>query len=426
LSSITLFPKFPKRGAVPVYLLITAGFSFCFALITTVNLIYQATVAGLTPLQLVLVGTLLEITCFFFEVPTGIVADVYSRRLSVIIGYALIGVGFLVEGLFPVFGAILLAQVIWGIGVTFTSGAETAWLIDEVGEGHSAPILLRASQVGSLGGLAGIFAAALIASVMPINIPIVIGAALLIALSLGLALIMPETGFHPAPRETRENALTTMIKTLRAGSRLVRGRPLLMVLFAVVFFGGLYSEGFDRLWTPHLLTNFTFPAADSLDPVLWFGALRAGAMIFSILLTEVVHRRTTDMRDQRHLLRAVFIGDAVLIGSLFVFALTGNFWIAVAAFLISQAVRSSFSPLFSAWSNMHIDSEVRATTLSMMAQMDAIGQIGGGPGIGVVGERLGLRAALAASTALLLPVLPLYALAGRLVRGKRLSHNDES
>ena len=40
------------------------------------------------PLQLVLVGTTLELACFLFEIPTGIVADLYSRRLSVVIGVA--------------------------------------------------------------------------------------------------------------------------------------------------------------------------------------------------------------------------------------------------------------------------------------------------------------------------------------------------
>jgi DHA3 family tetracycline resistance protein-like MFS transporter len=52
---------------------------------------------------LVLVGTVLEPSVFIFEIPTGIVADVYSRRLSIIIGQVLIGLGFMVEGLFPVF-----------------------------------------------------------------------------------------------------------------------------------------------------------------------------------------------------------------------------------------------------------------------------------------------------------------------------------
>ena len=109
--------------------------------------LYEATVAGLTPVQLVLVGTTLEISAFVFEIPTGVVADAYSRRLSIIIGYLLMGVGFLVEGLFPAFLPILLAQVIWGLGYTFTSGATQAWISDEIGEEHANKLLLRANQV---------------------------------------------------------------------------------------------------------------------------------------------------------------------------------------------------------------------------------------------------------------------------------------
>ena len=111
------------RGACAVY-----------RCIFTASSIYQVTVAGLTPLQLVLVGTTLELSVFIFEIPTGVVADVYSRRLSIIIGMFLIGLGFLVEGTFPIFWAILLAQVLWGVGYTFTSGATEAWITDEIGE----------------------------------------------------------------------------------------------------------------------------------------------------------------------------------------------------------------------------------------------------------------------------------------------------
>ena len=43
-----------------------------------VTSLYEATVAGLTPVQLILVGTALEISAFVFEVPTGVVADVFD------------------------------------------------------------------------------------------------------------------------------------------------------------------------------------------------------------------------------------------------------------------------------------------------------------------------------------------------------------
>ena len=117
-----------------VYLALEGGASLLFAMIFNVNMIYQVTVAQLNPLQLVLVGTTLETTVFLFEIPTGIVADLYSRRISVIIGYFLIGAGFILEGSLPIFGTILLAQLLWGLGYTFTSGATQAWISDEIGE----------------------------------------------------------------------------------------------------------------------------------------------------------------------------------------------------------------------------------------------------------------------------------------------------
>jgi DHA3 family tetracycline resistance protein-like MFS transporter len=76
-----------KMSAARVYLSIEFTASVFFSMMFVSMSLYEATVAGLTPLQLVLVGTTLEVSAFIFEVPTGIVADVYSRRLSIITGY---------------------------------------------------------------------------------------------------------------------------------------------------------------------------------------------------------------------------------------------------------------------------------------------------------------------------------------------------
>jgi DHA3 family tetracycline resistance protein-like MFS transporter len=73
-------------SAYRAYLILEGGTAFPFSLIVTVNLVWQAEAAGLNPLDLVLVGTVLETTALVGEVPIGLVADVYSRRLSIIIG----------------------------------------------------------------------------------------------------------------------------------------------------------------------------------------------------------------------------------------------------------------------------------------------------------------------------------------------------
>lgn len=63
------------------------------------------------------------------------------------------------------------------------------------------------------------------------------------------------------------------------------------------------------------------------------------------------------------------------------------------------------------------DPQVRATMFSVSSQVDAIGQIGGGPVVGAIGNVVSVRAALVASALMLSPVLPLYSLAIR--RGER-------
>jgi DHA3 family tetracycline resistance protein-like MFS transporter len=49
--------------------------------------VYLVQELNLSPLQLVLMGTAMEGAVFLFEIPTGVVADTYSRRLSLIVGY---------------------------------------------------------------------------------------------------------------------------------------------------------------------------------------------------------------------------------------------------------------------------------------------------------------------------------------------------
>ena len=65
---------------------------------TVLSIVYHLEVVQLDVFQLVLVGTVQETSCFLFEIPTGVVADLYSRRRSVLIGMFLYGLGFLMEG----------------------------------------------------------------------------------------------------------------------------------------------------------------------------------------------------------------------------------------------------------------------------------------------------------------------------------------
>lgn len=394
-----------KPGAYTVYLSLEGLSAMIFALIFTFDLVYQVQVAHLSPVQLVLVGTILESTIFLLEVPTGVVADVRSRRLSVIIGIFLIGAGFLLEGSIPRFWAIILAQVLWGAGYTFTSGATQAWISDEIGEARAGQAFLRGSQAGQIGSLIGLLASMVLVNVS-VNLPILAGGGMFLLLGVFLVVAMPEEGFHPTPPAERET-WKHMTATLRSGLHMVRLRPVLLYILGIGLFYGLYSEAYDRLWVKLILDNYTLPGLGPLDPVLWFGLLRLGSLGLSAAATEVVRRRV-DTNSHVATARSLMGFTLGLITGLLIFALSRAFWVAVAAFALISVTRTLIGPIYSAWVNQRLDSRVRATVLSMSSQVDAIGQIAGGPPLALVGSLVSVRVAIVASSAVLTPVLFLY------------------
>lgn len=387
-----------------IYIFLKGALVFLLTTIYTMAPLYRINEVGMNPLQLTIVGMVLEATAFLFEIPTGVVADVYSRRLSIVIGVCLMGLASTLEGLVPVVGPILLAQAIWGIGYTFTSGATDAWIVDEIGEERAQQAFVRAAQVMQGSRLLGIFLSVWLGSIQ-LNLPIWLGGVLTIGLGLLLMLTMPETGFSPAPRAER-SSWQQMRATFVAGTQAVRTRPILITIMAVGMIIGAANEGFDRLWQYYFVTNFTFPGIGGITPLVWFGILSATAMVLSMIGTELLHRRMPVITD-RSAARTLLVIDSLRIVSLVGFALAGNFTLAAIAFCATSLFLSLHSPLYNIWLNRNIPSAVRSTVLSMNGQLDSLGQIAGGPLFGALGN-LSIRLAMGAVGLVSAPAVALY------------------
>ncbi|HVL25913.1 MAG TPA: MFS transporter, partial [Thermomicrobiales bacterium] len=390
LTSLFWRPRWPAKP-IPVYLLFSGGAEMLFTLTFTLNLVYQATIVGLNPMQMVLVGTLLEVVCFVFEVPTGIVADVYSRRLSILIGVFLIGTGFIIEGSIPHFAAVLACQVFWGIGATFLSGAVEAWITDEVGDEHVGPVFLRGTQLGLIGTVLGIVGATALGW-RSVQIPVVAGGVGFLLLGVVLTLVMPEHGFSRSrPKRTERGStgrMAEMLGTFREGLGLARRRPVVGWLLAASLFLGLSSEAFDRLWTVHVLENLERPAAFGMDNVaLWFGAISLVGTLFGLLGSEIVRRLHPESLHAGAPVRLLIAMATMSVLATIGFALAPVTWIALPLLWVRGVAGTIAGPVQAAWMNRHLESSVRATVLSMEGQSNAIGQIVGGPPLGYVGNR---------------------------------------
>ena len=406
-----------------VYLVLCAGWPLFFSMLAVTNLVYQVQVAHLDPLRLLLVGSVLELTCLVFQVPTGLFADAFSRRWAVAAGCGLVGAGFILEGSIPQFTSILVSQLVWGIGATLSDGAEDAWITDEVGEEAAGRLFLRGSQIAQVAGLIGIFVGGGLASIR-LNLPILVGGALLVVLGVYLFFAMTEAGYHAIPREAR-GSLAGMAAGARSSIAALRTRPLILTILAITVVVGLSSEGVDRLYQVHFLRDVGLPSFAGLSPVFWFGLISGGSSLIGIATTSVIRRRL-DLENHSHVARLLFVFTAARALTLAGFALAANLYAAIALFWVANVMRQAFSPVQRAWLNRSLDSANRATLFSVDGQADALGQIVGGPIIGVIASGISIRAALVSSAALLTLALPLLARALGQAPGQHLKPDLKS
>jgi MFS family permease len=224
---------------------------------------------------------------------------------------------------------------------------------------------------------------------------------------------MPETGFRRRPLAERGSALAELRQTAVTGARYAWAAPVILLLVGVELFMGMSSEAFDRLKEAHFLRDVGLPAVRQLSPVLWFGIFWLVGMVLGFVATGWLIKRFE--RGGRAILSSSLFAFTFLeLAAMLVFALTGSTWVAIVALLGVFFARDLGGPLHMIWLNEQItDSSVRATVLSISGQADAIGQAGGGPVLGVMGNVWGIRTALAAGALVIAPALGLYARAIR-------------
>ena len=330
------------------YLTAQTAYGFFWTLMVTLSMVFMVTVAGLDPLQMVLVGTVLELSAFLFEIPTGVLADAVSRRLSVIVGHALIGGGYLIVPLFPTFEMILLAQVFFGLGATFVSGAYSAWLTSEVGTEAAAPLFLRAGQLRLGAGFVGIAVAVALGHVS-LALPIAAGAIGIALISVFMLAFMKEDHFDVVAADERDS-WKGLAEGFVSGVRIVRVHHALVLMLVVAVVFGAFSEGIDRLFVPLVVERFELPALGPLDGITWWGIIAALANLAGVGALALSRRRV-DLVDRGAITRALtLIAAGIAVAVICVGTADALAGVLIAYWLL-MGLRAASGPLTLAWLN---------------------------------------------------------------------------
>jgi MFS family permease len=387
------------------YFTLLLGNTLAASLIWGINTIFLLD-AGLSNLEAFAANAFFTAGMVLFEVPTGIVADMWGRRVSFLLGTVVLAATtalyvllWQIEAPFWQWAVVSLGL---GLGFTFFSGAVEAWLVDALDatgfDGVLDDVLARGQIVTGVGMLTGAIGGGYIAQAISLGAPFVLRAVILALMFVVAMALMRDIGFTPQsggrPLAEIRNIASNSIEY---GWRVP---PVKYLMLAAPFSGGVGIYVFYAL-QPYLLELYGDPEAYGIAGLV--AAIIAGSQILGGAATPLIrrafHRRTSA------LLAAEGIGTA----SVLLIGLVENFAAVIALIVVWGLLFAASEPIRQAFINGLIPSQQRATILSFDSLMSSSGGVVAQPILGRAADVWGYPASYLISGGISALALPFIA-----------------
>jgi MFS family permease len=294
---------------------------------------------------------------FTLEIPTGIVADKFGRRLSVVLGCLLFGADMVFYGVEASYGMLFVGEFLGAVGMTLMSGAEEALLYDTLvalGEqGRARHYFSRYGAAGTLGLLVAFPVGSLVGGRAPY--PSWLPVPFLLTAAAGVLAAIAYGSMEEPPRARPTEGFVRMgaqgLRTLFAHAAL-RG----YVLNAVT----ISSVTFFAFW-------FYQPVAQRAGmPVAYIGLFAAGFNLFSTVLLA----NSARLEKWFGIRRLLFLTAAIPAVLFAVVASTRSLLVIGPAFFLLVGCKFVRGPVLADLINRHVESGNRATVISSMSLVE--------------------------------------------------------
>jgi MFS family permease len=373
-----------------VYLTLQLGNTLAASFIWGINTLFLLD-AGLSNLEAFAANAFFTAGMVLFEVPTGVVADVWGRRVSYLLGtLTLAGSTFLYWLLWVMnapFWPWAIVSMLLGLGFTFFSGAVEAWLVDALHfagyQGTLEAVMGRGQMVSGAAMLGGSVLGGVIAQATSLGVPFLMRVGVLVAMFFVAARMMQDLGFTPEPSA---HPLQDMRKLFHSSIDYgLRNPPVRWVMLAAPFASGVGIYTFYAL-QPYLLELWGDEKAYSIAGLA--AAIVAGAQILGGYLApffrKLFRKRTS----------ALILATLASAGVLALLGMTNSFWVALLLLTVWAMVFAAELPIRQAYLNDMIPSRQRATVLSFDSLMGNTGGVVIQPALGKVADVYSYSASL--------------------------------
>lgn len=321
---------------------------------------------GLSFTQIMWFESFLLIGSMIFEIPTGIFGDKIGRKWSIALGALMIILSwipfFMADKNFYLYG---LSFFITGVGVAFYSGAEEAFIYDELkSQGQESKMqkffgyytgahILAVAIASLIGGFLAIRQD--MASFMFLFKLSVIGE----IISFIILTTLKEPPISKIGEE-KEHAPEKPFTLFKNGLALLKENPKLRRIALLFIFSIPFSYVAIYAFQPY------FKIASV--PIVWFGIASFLASGFSLLSTIFAHKIEGWFGIERGMLIITLVPGILWIAMGLIF----NPALAVILYVLNMGFSNFRNPIFTDYQNRHIESYNRATVLSTLSLLGSI------------------------------------------------------
>lgn len=331
-----------------------------FGFVATLYVPYLLEEIGLSYADISAINMVFWITIVLAEIPTGMLADGRGRGWSLKIGTLFTAAGGLLLLFVTNIWIAIAAEVAFGIGFAFLSGARTSWIADAPDRTESVErIYARATVVGAVASLIGVLTGGQLALLFGRRVGylgLTVGFA---ALAVVAAKLMQ--GREPEERLKEFDALRFSVGHLR------RSAPMRWITCVQFLVGAIIV--FNLYWTPLALTQLSQVQLSYAWVPMYLAMAFAGWLVF-----KLSHRSNGTHSKQVGYLPIVLSVVAIFASLAFV-SLGQPVWQMIVIFMLHEAGRGAFPPLKDAFLDTRLKSSYRATFKSLSSFIGSSGMI---------------------------------------------------